>query len=76
MNEKTNSISTPSNPLNVLYANQISVMGVTSTIQFKDSNDRIISLSPWGVGISKNATSQGGSSWSDIVGKTTTAVFG
>lgn len=76
VNEKTNSISTPSNPLNVLYANQISVMGVTSTIQFKDSNDRIISLSPWGVGISKNATSQGGSSWSDIIGKTTTAVFG
>ena len=76
VNEKTNSISTPSNPLNVLYANQISVIGVTSTIQFKDSNDRIISLSPWGVGISKNATSQGGSSWSDIVGKTTVAVFG
>ena len=76
VNEKTNSISTPSNPLNVLYANQISVMGVTSTVQFTDSNGRTISLSPWGVGISKNATSQGGSSWSDIVGKTTTAVFG
>lgn len=76
VDEKTNSISTPSKPLNVLYANQISVMGVTSTVQFTDSNGRIISLSPWGVGISKNATSQGGSSWSDIVGKTTTAVFG
>ena len=77
VNEKTNSISTPSNPLNVLYANQISVMGVTSTVQFTDSKGRIISLSPWGVGISKGATSQGGSSWDDIVGKaTTTAVFG